>query len=272
MQQGASAETLKSCCAAAYEGEFARLLLGDSFHPGGLDLTRRLANLLELRRGLRVLDVACGRGETAIFLAKEFGCEVVGIELSGRNVKEAGARAAEAGVEHLVRFVEGDAERITFPDASFDRVICECAFCTFPDKVTAAREMGRILRRDGRIGISDLTRQEALPADLNGLISWIACIADALPVSDYEAALLAGSLHVDMVENHSNCLLQMAKDVQSRLLGLELLAGLNKLDLPGVDISQAKQFARSAMRAIQEGTIGYALILASRIQGEDVRC
>jgi SAM-dependent methyltransferase len=264
MMPAANNETLKSCCAGAYESEFARMLLGDFFHPGGLDLTRRLGDLLDLGPGLRVLDLASGRGESAIFLAKQFGCEVVGIDFGRQNVEEATARAAEANVGHLVTFMEGDAEHTTFTDSSFDRVICECAFCTFPDKPAAAREMARVLRQDGRIGISDLTRRGPLPADLNGLISWIACIADALPVSEYSSALEAASCQVNLVEAHDNCLVQMVKDVQGRLLGLELLAGLKKLDLPGVDMDQAKQFARSAMKAVQDGKFGYALILASR--------
>lgn len=177
----ANNEVLKSCCAGAYESQFARMLLGDPFHPGGLDVTRRLGDLLDLRPGRRVLDLASGRGESAIFLAKEFGCEVVGIDFGIRNVEEATARAAEAKVEHLVTFIEGDAERTSFPDASFDRVICECAFCTFPDKPAAAREMGRVLRDGGRIGISDLTRTGPLPADLNGLISWIHVLPTRCP-------------------------------------------------------------------------------------------
>lgn len=271
MQPVTNAEALKSCCSGAYESEFARLLLGDSFHPGGLHLTRRLGDLLGLRPGLRVLDIASGRGESAIFLAKEFGCEVVGIDFSPRNTEQASARAAKAGVEHLVRFAEGDAERIAFPDAVFDHVISECAFCTFPNKIVAAREMGRVLRPEGRIGIGDLTRQGALPANLNGLISWIACVADALPVADYSAALAAASFHTTMVETHNGCLLQMAQDVEGRLLGLELLAGLKKLDLPGVDLSQAKQFARSAKQAIKDGILGYALIVASRGDSEEAR-
>lgn len=271
MLPAASPETLKTCCAGVYESEFARLLLGDSFHPGGLDLTRRLGSLLDLGPGMRILDVASGRGESAIFLAKEFGCEVVGIDFSGRSIEMAAARAAEAGVAHLVTFMEGDAERTAFPDAAFDRVICECAFCTFPDKAVAAREMCRVLRHDGRIGISDLTRRGALPAELNGLISWIACIADALPVSEYTAALEAASFHVTGIEPHDGCLLQMVKDVQGRLLGLELLAGLKKLELPGVDLSEAKQFARCASKAVQEGIFGYALITASHSVAVEVR-
>ena len=116
-------ETLKRCCSAAYESEFARILLGDSFHPGGLDLTRRLGFLLDLRPGLRILDVASGKGESAVFLAKEFGCEVIGIDFGPQSVREATERAAASGLSHLTAFQQGDAEHMEFPDASFDRVI-----------------------------------------------------------------------------------------------------------------------------------------------------
>ena len=257
-------ETLKRCCSGAYESEFARTLLGDSFHPGGLDLTRRLGILLDLRPGLRILDVASGKGESAIFLAREFGCDVVGIDFGPQNVADATERAAAAGISQLVTFRDGDAERMEFPEAIFDRVICECAFCTFPDKPAAAREFGRVLRPDGRIGVSDLTRRGPVPAELSGLLSWISCIADARPISEFMADFKSASFEVTTVETHDNCLLQMARDIQSKLLGLELLAGLKKLVLPGVDIGQAKQFARSAMTAIQQGVFGYSVIIADR--------
>lgn len=268
MMPAVQPETLKRCCSSAYESEFARMLLGDSFHPGGLDLTRRLGILLNLRPGLRILDVASGKGESAIFLAKEFGCEVIGIDFGPQNVADATERAASAGMWRLVRFREGDAEHMEFPDAIFDRVICECAFCTFPDKPAAAREFSRVLCPDGRIGISDLTRRGSVPAELSGLLSWIACIADAPATSEFIAAFESASFEVTTVEAHDNCLLQMARDVQSKLLGLEVLVGLKKLDLPGVNMTQAKQFARSAMRAIQQGVLGYSVIVADRHFGQ----
>jgi hypothetical protein len=55
-------EALKSCRAALYGSDWARLLLGDAFHPGGLALTERLGTLLDLGPGVRLLDVAAGRG------------------------------------------------------------------------------------------------------------------------------------------------------------------------------------------------------------------
>src|SRR5713101_536434 len=98
MTQPAESAELKSCCAALYQSDLARALLGDSFHPGGQQLTARLGNQLGLRPNLRVLDVASGKGESAIFLARQFGCNVVGVDFGSVNVMEATARAATAHV------------------------------------------------------------------------------------------------------------------------------------------------------------------------------
>ncbi len=268
MTAPAESAELKSCCAALYQSDFARLLLGDSFHPGGLRLTARLGEQLGLGPCVRVLDVAAGKGESAIFLAKQFGCQVVGVDLGTRNVEEANARAQAAQVASLVSFVEGDAERMDFPDASFDAVICECAFCTFPDKRAAASEFARVLRPQGRVGMSDLTRSGPLSRDLEGLLAWIACIADARPVEEYAGCLKAAGFAVISMEPHNNALAEMARDVQGRLLGIEIMAKLKKLDLPGVDFEQAKQRARAAAKAIREGLLGYSLIVAQLRTGE----
>ena len=219
---------LKSCCAAAYQSDFARLLLGDSLHPGGLPLTERLGNLLALSPLDDVLDVACGRGESAIFLATRFGCRVTGIDLGETNLASATARAEAANVSTLVRFKLGDAERLHYPDACFDVVLCECAFCTFPDKREAMREFARVLRSGGRLGLSDLTRSGELPAELAGLLAWIVCIADARPVGEYVAYLERAEFQAMSVEPHDEALSQMVRDIQGRLLAAELMARLDK--------------------------------------------
>ena len=131
-------QVLKNCCAALYESEWTRLLLGESFHPGGLELTARLGTLLELDTHSRVVDVASGRGDSAIFLARQFGCEVVGIDYSAQNVAVAQLAAERAGVSGRVRFEQADAEALPFEDETFDALLCECAYCTFPAKDAAA--------------------------------------------------------------------------------------------------------------------------------------
>src|SRR6516165_9932867 len=143
------------------------MLLGDSFHPGGTRLTERLGELLGLGPQSRVLDIASGTGTSALFLAERVGCEVVGVDYGSHNVEQSNAGATARSLDKRVNFRTGDAERLPFPDGSFDAVICECAFCTFPDKTAAAAEFLRVLRSGGGIGLSDLTRGSALPEELS---------------------------------------------------------------------------------------------------------
>jgi arsenite methyltransferase len=264
MSQPAESGELKSCCAAIYQSDFARLLLGDSFHPGGLRLTQRLGEVLELKAGARVLDVASGKGESAIFLAQQFGCEVVGIDFGASNVSEASQRADAAGVPALVRFQEGDAESLGFADATFDAILCECAFCTFPDKSAAAAEFARVLRPGGRAGLSDLTRTGPLPADLEGLLAWVACIADARPVAEYVDYLEHAGFTSVQVESHDGALAEMVRAIQGKLLGAELMVKLKKVPVDGIDFNEARTLARAAADAVRSGKLGYALIAAQR--------
>jgi arsenite methyltransferase len=257
-------DELKSCCANLYESDLARMLLGDSFHPGGLRLTRRLGEKLGLQSGMRVLDVASGKGESAIFLAQTFGCEMVGVDFGPENVRLASVRAGELKVAHLVGFRQGDAEKIDSPAATFDAVICECAFCTFPDKRAAANEFVRVLKPGGRIGLSDLTRAATLPADLTGLLAWVACIADARPVEEYAGYLEAAGMTGVEVEMHNEALAEMVRDIQGRLLGVELVSKLTKPGIAGIDLSQARTLARAAADAVRAKTLGYAIIAGRR--------
>lgn len=261
-------DEVKLCCAAAYQSDWARLLLGDTFHPGGLALTRRLGTALDLRPGMRVLDVASGMGTSAIELARSFGCSVLGVDYGAANVRAATQAAEAAGVGTLARFEVGDAERLPASDGSFDALVCECAFCTFPDKPTAAAEFARVLRPGGQVGLSDLTRQEEeVPADLHGLLAWIACIADARPVEEYASYLLAAGLRVTLVERHDEALAEMVRDIRGRLLGAELLVKLKRVALPGADFEQARALARVASEAVRARQFGYALLTAEKPVG-----
>lgn len=259
-----SAETVKQCCARLYESDLAKLLLGDSFHPGGVKLTERLGDLLQLTPQARILDVASGKGTSALFLAERFGCEVLGIDFGSENVEQANAAAGARGTEARVRFQEGDAERLPVADSSFDAIICECAFCTFPDKAAAAHEFARVLRTGGRIGLSDLTRGPRLPKELDGLLAWIACIADAQPVESYVQSLSAAGFQVEHAEQHPEALLEMVHQVRMKLLGTEIMVGLKKLDLPGVDLVAAKQMANAALTAVQQRALGYVVLCAAK--------
>lgn len=257
------ADQIKSCCAALYASDWARLLLGDSFHPGGPALTLRLGEMLGIGPGARVLDVAAGSGTSAIHLAQRFDCRVTGVDFSYESVRTANERAREAGLADRARFVEGDAERLGFEDGSFDAVVCECAFCTFPDKASATAEFARVLRPGAKLGLADLTRAGALPDSLEGLLAWIACLGDARPLDEYAAYLRGAGFAEPVVEDHGDALREMVVSIRGRLLGAEVLAKLGRLQLPVGSLEQAKQLATAAASAIDEGRLGYSLLVAA---------
>ncbi|MDN5860222.1 MAG: methyltransferase domain-containing protein, partial [Pseudonocardia sp.] len=207
-----------ACCAQAYSSDLVALLLGESYHPGGLALTRRLADRIGLAAGQRVLDVAAGRGATGLMLARERGVHVDGVDLSAANVALADGAAQAAGLAGQATFVLGDSVALPFPDGRFDAVICECAWCTFPDKAAAAAEFARVLRPGGHLGITDVTALPgALPDELSTPAARIACVADARPLAGYADLLAAAGLRVRHAERHDAALLAMIDQIEARL-------------------------------------------------------
>src|SRR5258708_14640315 len=95
---GLSPTAIKQCCAAVYDSDAVKLLLGNSLHPGGTELTERLGRMVKLEPRNRVLDVAAGRGTSALTLATRFGCEVIGLDYSRRNIEAAVRGSTDGGL------------------------------------------------------------------------------------------------------------------------------------------------------------------------------
>ena len=227
-----------------------------------------MADLLEIGADSTVVDIAAGIGTSAIHLAAQRGCAVVGIDLSPANVAEATRRASAAGVAQLVEFRCAPVESLALMDAGpaggFDAAICECAFCTFVDKPAAAAAMARALRPGGRLGVSDLTREAEVPSELQGLLAWVACIAGALPIAEYRATLSGAGLHVDVVEAHNAELHEMVDAIRGRLVGAALLTGLGRMSLPDIDLDSARRLARAGAEAISRRQLGYTVLCATK--------
>jgi arsenite methyltransferase len=254
-------EILKACCAAVYQHDLVALVLGETYHPGGLELTRRLARSLELRAGQRVLDVACGPGATACLLAAEFGVEVDALDLAEPNLERGRRAAAGRSLDGRVRFQPGDAERLPFRDAVFDAVMCECAVCTFPDKAAAAAEFARVLRPGGCAGITDVTLDRGrLDPDLATLAGYVACIAGARPLTEYASLFAAAGLSVVVSERHDDALAGMVDQIEARLRALAMLG------TPGVaiDLEAVLRHTATAARAVADGVAGYHLLVARK--------
>lgn len=259
-----SAAETKSCCAAAYGQDAVALLLGESYHPGGRALTIRLADVLGLRSSHRAADVAAGLGATARLLAAEYGAHIDAVELNPSTVDKAREVTEQADLSRTVRFHIGDAERVPLPSSAFDAIVCECAFCTFPDKHTAAAEFARLLLPGGRVGLTDVTiHPNGLPEELTGLVGWIACIADARPLEDYIATLADAGLRTIHTQRHDDVLRAMIDSIEARLRLLRITAP-DRLNAAGVDVDAVLHYTRLAAHATADGALGYALFVAEK--------
>lgn len=255
---------VKACCATSYSSDLVSMLLGDSYHPGGRRLTRRLLDALHVGPESRLVDVACGIGTTSLLAAQEFGASVAGVDLSTANLALAAGSAAAAGIADRVRFHHGDAESLPLPDSAWDAVMCECALCTFPDKATAVTEMIRVLRPGGRVGISDITAErDRLPTELTGMDAWVACVADARPAMEYEALLVAHGLRITLVESHREALDRMVLQIAARVELLRMTDQKRATEL-GLDFERVPPVLTAAQDAIEAGTLGYTLIVAEK--------
>ena len=261
---GLDAAQVKACCATGYSSDLVSMLLGPSYHPGGTRLTRRLLDSIGLQPGERLADVACGVGTTSLLAAQEYGALVDGVDLSASNVALATGAADAAGIRDRARFHHGDAEALPLGDGDWDVVVCECALCTFPDKPTAIAEMARVLRPGGRIGISDVTAdRDRLPAELTGLGAWIACVADARPAEEYQALLTAHGLRVKLVEQHPEALDRMVLQIAARIELLRMTKR-ERVEALGLDFDRVRPILSATQDAIENGALGYALIVAEK--------
>ncbi len=134
-------------------------------HPGGLRKTDEMARACGIGKGKRVLDVGCGKGVTACYLAQKYDCYVVGIDVSERMIEYARELARMKGLEDKVNFRVADAHNLPFEDNSFDIVIAECTTVLL-DKERAFREFIRVLKPGGHIGDLEMMWRREPPKEL----------------------------------------------------------------------------------------------------------
>jgi ubiquinone/menaquinone biosynthesis C-methylase UbiE len=154
-----------------------------------------MAELLGINESWQALDIACGRGTTASFLFQEYGCHVVGMDLSRKLISMAQDKAD---------FVIGDAGSLPFVDSAFDAVISECSFSLLPDKEGAASEIERVLRAGGKLAITDVFLREEVPQRLRSHAAFAACIAGAMKLEEYIRLFKEVGFRAPYVEDHSN--------------------------------------------------------------------
>ncbi|MCU1292767.1 MAG: putative sterol methyltransferase [Bryobacterales bacterium] len=169
---------------AAWEGLIARLTTSVDLYDGsysqysncvyeeiraetyGLDLGQtgwmtseelsEFSKLLQLNSNSNLLEVGCGAGGCAIFLAQSSGSTVTGIDINENGIRNASALAESSGLAARIQFKQIDAgERLPFVDESFDAVFSNDAMCHIEHRLDVLKEWRRVLKPDGRIIFTD---------------------------------------------------------------------------------------------------------------------
>ena len=160
----------------------------------------------DLHPGERVLDLGSGGGIDVLLSAKRVGPtgRAFGLDMTDEMLTLARRNAAEAGAGN-VEFLKGQIEAIPLPAGSVDVVISNCVVNLAADKPSVFREIARVLRPGGRIGISDIVAEDSLtPEQRAERGSYVGCIAGALSFGEFEEGLRAvGLTDVSVTPTHS---------------------------------------------------------------------
>jgi arsenite methyltransferase len=160
----------------------------------------------ELRAGERVLDLGSGGGIDVLLSAKRVGPtgRAFGLDMTDEMLALARRNAEEAGATN-VEFLKGKIEDIPLPAESIDVVISNCVVNLAADKGAVFREIARVLRPGGRIGIADIVADDTLtPEQRAERGSYVGCIAGALSFGEYDAGLRAVGLgDVSVTSTHT---------------------------------------------------------------------
>ena len=278
------------CCANFYEQDIVQELMGGSFHPGGLGLSRKVVENLALSPGQTVLDVACGVGTTTRMMADEFGLAATGLDYSEINVQKArsGADAAANSTEPCcapgepcctpelatlggsadanatkgsVKFMQGSAAAIELEDESFAGLTCECAVSTFADQTAVAKEFFRVLKPGGVFAMTDMVVNAKLPDDFSEKAAPWTCVAKALSLDGYQQLFEQAGFESVKREDHSHTLLELATEMKRKLVMAGMGKALGALPDLGMNLREMRAMLTQSTELVKAESIQYGLLL-----------
>jgi ubiquinone/menaquinone biosynthesis C-methylase UbiE len=127
---------------------------------------RAIARDLRVGSGRTFIDLGCGPGGPGLWVARETGAALLGIDLSSVGIAQASERARELGVPDRARFQVADLTSTGLPDASFDAAMSVDVLWAVPDKLGALREAARILKPGARFAFTNWDRDRSPPGYL----------------------------------------------------------------------------------------------------------
>jgi MPBQ/MSBQ methyltransferase len=162
----------------------------DEFHIGGRQATEAIAAQMDLRPGMRLLDIGSGIGGPARYFASVHGCHVTGVDLAPEYVRTARAISILVGVSASVQFEQGSATELPFEDHSFDGAYMLHVGMNIQDKVKLFRAVKRALRGTAVFAMFDVMRIG--PGELQFPVPWASKTDESFVATtdDYRNALL----------------------------------------------------------------------------------
>jgi arsenite methyltransferase len=203
-----------SCCGGSAEADVFGSTLYDVGEREVLPDAALLASLgcgnptavADLRPGEVVLDLGSGGGIDVLLSAKRVGPtgKAYGLDMTDEMLELALKNKAEAGVDN-VEFLKGYIEAIPLPAATIDVVISNCVINLSADKGAVLREIYRVLKPGGRVGVSDVVADDDLTAEQRAERgSYVGCIAGALSFEEYRRGLAeVGFTDISVEATHS---------------------------------------------------------------------
>ncbi len=256
--------TFEVACCNFYENSVVQTLLGSSFHPGGVELTRKLGEKLGFSSSDKILDLASGLGTSAIYIAEHFGSQVVGVDISKKNVEKAQETVKKKHLDNLVTFMVGNVANLSFETNAFDYVISECSFCLFDNKLEVGKEIHRILKPGAQVLITDIAIEKKLPFEVENMVFKVACIANALSMQQYSDYFNQSGFKIQSVTGHKEILLALVEDVKKKLFVLELASGLKKINVGSINVKEIKSYIEKAKKLINEDYASYMILVGKK--------
>ena len=192
---GSTQASEDSCCSSQEQGPNA-LQIGYSAEelaqvpPEAANLSLGCGNpvaMASLKPGQVVLDIGSGGGIDAFYAARRVGPagKVIGLDMTPQMIERARKSAAEAGLSQ-VEFRLGNAQAMPIEDSTVDVILSNCVINLAEDKGKVFEEAYRVLKDGGRLSISDVVTDKALPMSLRGdAAKWGSCVHGALPEREY---------------------------------------------------------------------------------------
>ncbi len=211
-------QSVVSSTKAYYDGpadQIYRTIWGDNIHlgvpcsdkcphPEAMEHTNEImAQAVHLSPNARVLDLGCGYGSTARYLAKNYGCLVTATNISENELELAWERTLEAGLDELIEYEYGDFHDLIYADDSFQVVWSQEAFLHAADKSKVLSECRRVLVPGGTLAFTDiLVRSDTPEADRTRIYDRVKS-PDMWDLSDYQQALEGLGLEINRTEDWS---------------------------------------------------------------------